>query len=372
MKRVIVIQRSLKSYRKIFYELLSKKLADNNIQFLLIYGDERTLKSDDIDFPTGIKIKTHSFRIGGTYFYYHNIFRFILKSNLIIVEQASANLENYILIILNLLRIKKVAFWGHGKNFQAENPYNFAEIIKKILTKYSCFFFAYSELSKKILIEESNYAENKIIVVQNTIDANELLKERKKYSDNHLNQFKSELGISTNNIGIFVGSFYKLKKIDLLLESLIIVKRQILDFQMIFIGAGVETNIIQNFSKEYKWAHYVGYKNSMQKVPYMMISKVMIMPAGVGLAIIDSFVFEVPLITMKNNYHGPEIDYLKDDINGVLTDNNIEEYAKAVINLFNSQDHINFLRNGCRNSIEKYSIETMVNNFYSGINRIIN
>ena len=42
-----------------------------------------------------------------------------------------------------------------------------------------------------------------------------------------------------------------------------------------------------------------------------------LLPGAVGLGVLDSFAFDVPLVTVDLPYHGPEIDYVRDGENGV-------------------------------------------------------
>jgi hypothetical protein len=40
---------------------------------------------------------------------------------------------------------------------------------------------------------------------------------------------------------------------------------------------------------------------------------------------------ETPIITTNYPFHSPEIDYLENGINGLVAENNIEDYSKTVI-----------------------------------------
>jgi len=51
---------------------------------------------------------------------------------------------------------------------------------------------------------------------------------------------------------------------------------------------------------------------------WFSVSQLFIMPGYVGLAIIHAFCYSLPILTEKLSYHSPEIQYLKDGINGYL------------------------------------------------------
>ena len=55
------------------------------------------------------------------------------------------------------------------------------------------------------------------------------------------------------------------------------------------------------------------------------------MPGAVGLGILDSFALQTPMVTTTQNFHGPEIEYLENGKNGIITEDNIETYTNAII-----------------------------------------
>jgi len=85
------------------------------------------------------------------------------------------------------------------------------------------------------------------------------------------------------------------------------------------------------------------------------------------LNIIDSFYSQTPLITLKNSNHGPEIIYLENNYNGIMTNDNINEYIKAVLDILTDENKLNSLKYGCAESAKIYTIENMAENFYQGI-----
>jgi glycosyltransferase involved in cell wall biosynthesis len=90
------------------------------------------------------------------------------------------------------------------------------------------------------------------------------------------------------------------------------------------------------------------------------------MPGLVGLGILDSFALETPIITTNYPFHSPEIDYLENGINGFVTNNNIEDYSKTVIEVLKTKKYLDLIE-GCKVSSEKYTIEAMAENFKNGI-----
>ena len=71
--------------------------------------------------------------------------------------------------------------------------------------------------------------------------------------------------------------------------------------------------------------------------------------------------------------HSPEIDYLRNGVNGVIVEdaNNPGAYAQAIIHLLGDEYERQKLVEGCRYAREIYTVEAMVNRFSDGIRKAI-
>jgi len=369
-KKVVIVQRTLKFYRIRFMELLKQKCDENNIDLVLLYGKDDKLTFNDAEIEWGIKINNYKIIILGKSFYYQPVFKYLKNADLIIVEQATKFFINYYLWILNLLGVYKLAFWGHGKNLNRENSFSVSELVKNIMTKRVSHFFAYNDFSKKI-VEKIGLPASKITVVDNTIDIESILNDIEQYDVNEIARVKKELSIESENICIYVGGIYKEKRIPFLLESLKLVKKNVQDLEFIFIGDGPETNLVLQAVKENDWIHYYGVKKGYEKTELLLLSKLLLIPCSVGLVIIDSFSYGVPIVATDSKDHGPEIYYLKNGINGIMTENNLTDYTNAVIKLLENENERKKLVEGCKESAGKYTLQSMVERFFDGIQKCV-
>jgi glycosyltransferase involved in cell wall biosynthesis len=370
VKKVVIIQRALKKYRIPFYQKLKEKCERNNIELIVIYGEDDNISFNDAELEWGIKIKNKKLNLLGQSIYYQPALKYLKNADLIIVEQASKLLINYYLWLLNLAGVKRLAFWGHGKNFQTKNDNSFPEILKRIMSKHVHWWFAYNELSAEI-IKKLGYPAKRISIVNNSIDSVYLQSEASKISKDKLEKIKKELNIEGNNVALFVGGMYKEKRIPFLLNACMLIKQKIPDFEIIFIGGGPEQNKVEDAAVKLKWIHYMGAKFENEIIPYFLISKLLLMPGLVGLVVLDSFSLLTPLVTTNVDYHSPEISYLIDGENGIVVKpNNDEEiYANKVIELILDENKRQKLIEGCKIARDKYSIENMVDNYFEGINQ---
>ena len=369
--KVVIIQRVLTQFRRPFHELLRERLAGAGIELVLIHGSpskSEARKKDGVKITWAHHIKNRSIKIGPYELHWQPCLQHIRGANLVIVEQASKLILNYVLFICQIIGLKKVCFWGHGRNFQVNNASSIGEGIKRFMSRHVHWWFAYNDLSAGV-VRSLGYPVERITSVQNAIDSRQLVTARQNVTQAQLRHIKAELGIKGNNICIYTGGMYPEKRLGFLLEACVQIKKNISNFEMIFIGAGPEDSKVKEAAVKYEWVHYPGPKFDEEKIPYFMISKLFLMHSLVGLAVLDAFALETPLVTSNVPYHGPEIDYLIDGINGVIVHESDDPsvYAAQVSNLLKNDEAREKLIVGCRAAAGKYTIEEMVERFAEGI-----
>jgi hypothetical protein len=91
------------------------------------------------------------------------------------------------------------------------------------------------------------------------------------------------------------------------------------------------------------------------------------MPGRVGLVAVDSFALETPIVTTTWPFHGPEVEYLEDRVNARFARDSVPSYVETVERLLLSRDELLRLKAGCAAAVSRYSLETMVANFTTGV-----
>jgi len=372
MKKVAILYKFLPHYREEFFNILYRSLLKTDIKLYLIYGKIKgpeSKKGGEIDLEWAEFINNRTLSIAGITLYWQPCLNLIKDSDLIIVEQADKLLINYILMLKRYFCSCKFAFWGHGINYQKRRS-SLANKYKRLFLKKCDWWFAYTWGVKKYLMS-CGFPPGRITVVQNAIDTISLVKEKDKYDRNEVNNLKKELGLNQCPVGIYCGSIYREKRLDFLVKACEIVRKKIPTFELIIIGQGPNQDIAVEATKKFSWIHYLGPKFGFLKIPYFIISNILLNPGTVGLGILDSFVFETPIVTTNNKYHGPEIEYLVNHSNGLITENSIEAYAEGILSILRSRRYLYKLKQGCKESAQKYTVQNMVNNFAIGVKKAL-
>ncbi|MDO1447902.1 glycosyltransferase family 4 protein [Rhodocytophaga aerolata] len=366
MKKVLIIQRLLPHYRIDFFNKLRTTLAANGVELSLVYGkDIQSQKNDEADLEWATYIDTQEIKLGNTELYWQPSLPYLPGKDLVIVEQANKNLINYLLLVRRLFSGHKIAYWGHGLNRQA-NPNDFRNTFKKAFLTRCDWWFAYTSQVKEFLAE-NGFPRDKITTVQNAIDTTELTNQYNSLTASDAEELKNELGIQSDNIGLYVGGIYKEKRINFLIKAADLIRAQVKDFHLIVVGSGVEASVVKEAASTREWLHYVGPKFGLEKVKYFKIARLFLMPGLLGLAVLDSFAQQTPTVTTNFPFHSPEVEYLENGVNGVMTEDTVERYAYEVSQLMQDEARREQLVEGCKVAAKKYTLTHMVHNYAEGI-----
>lgn len=366
-KKVAIIWRFLPDYRLPFYLGLQEYLAQRDVELTVIYGPMNGMGPIDKEkiAPWAKCVRDWRVSLGGIEICWQPYAAYVRDADLVIVEQANRLLLNYWLMAGRLFRRQKIAFWGHGRDLQATSN-SIRNRWKRVFVKNVDWWFAYTAEVQEAIVK-SAFPAMRITNVQNASDTDTLRFAKSAATISQLENLKSELALGAGPVGIYCGRIYKDKRIGFLLKACAEIKKSIPTFEVIIIGSGPQEEEIVAAARKERWIHYVGPKFGDARVPYFLLSDVSLMPGAVGLAIIDCFALEVPLMTTKFPYHGPEIAYLENGENGLITDDDLESYVTGVADTLTNKKVLEKMKKGCREAANIYTVRTMVENFGSGV-----
>ena len=367
---VSIVYRFLPQYRVDFFEGLRSRLGREDIDLRLFYGkNDRNLKMDEEDLSWGTVVSQTEFNIFGRQLLFQYLPDSIYESNLIILMQENKILSNYKIAFLARKRCVRTALWGHGTNFQ-DKANSIANWWKRRYSGKVEWWFAYTATVAQLLLGMP-FPKDRITVVNNAIDTRRLMSDLASITEKQKRKLREELHLGEGPVGIYCGSMYPEKRLPFLFEACEIVRQTIPQFELILIGAGPDSRLAEDFAATRDWVHYVGPRFSLERVPYFSLSHVFLMPGLVGLAVLDSFALGTPIITTKYPFHSPEIEYLENGRNGLISEDNIPAYAQSVIDAIRDPLLLPFLRDNATKDAEKYTVEAMVSNFADGILKVI-
>ena len=144
-------------------------------------------------------------------------------------------------------------------------------------------------------------------------------------------------------------------------------RRSIPDFRLLLIGDGPERSRLEALAGGEEWIRFVGAMSGRQKSLHLATARLMLMPAAVGLGILDAFVFGLPVVSTDHHHQGPEFGYLEHGSNGIVTRADVEDYASGIVQLLQDPARLERMREHSGQDALHYSIEGMTERFVGGI-----
>lgn len=341
MKKVLILQNSIPHYRIPLYN----ELANTYKITVLHSGDPSGLDKNNYEEKIVTKKKI------GPFYLQSAIFEEISKNHYDVVIVMFDIRWLFNITLSTLRRNFKLIYWGHR---YSKNP--IANKIRDFFLKRSDAILQYSDVETEQLLA-LGIKKEKIFVAHNTM-----------HVDNHFDS-------SSNNKNslIFVGRAQKRKKVSVFLKAFSEVKTMIpKNFYITIVGDGKENIKLKDLAKQLGIEKHVNFTgnvtnpNELKELYQNAIAYVS--PGPVGLAVLHSFAYGVPVITLKKGKHGPEFSNLEHNINSIIC-NSYDELKNAIINITTNKDTA---QNLGKNAYLKYStsrtIQVMTHGFHNAIN----
>jgi L-malate glycosyltransferase len=364
-REVVFVERHMPHFRVAFYNGLRDALKSDGIRMRVLTGmpTAAEIAKRDID-NIGWSESLQTKYILGEKICWMPINVGLGKGDLLVVEHENKLVWN--IWELYKPREYKVAFWGHGKNRQSTNPHGWRERFKRLTTMRADWYFAYTDHSRKTLLE-FGYPDEKITVFNNAIDTRQLRADQRSIQDEERRALAESLGLAGKPVGMFLGSLYAQKGLDICLTTALAVRQRVPDFHWLVVGDGPDRVKVEAMAAEHPWVHWVGARLGRDKALFASLADVFMIPSAIGLVALDSLVLGKPIVTMHNNAHGPEIAYLQHGVNAVMTCNDIDDYSDSLAKLLLDPQTLKKMQQACLAMGEHYTVEAMISRVRHGV-----
>jgi len=360
VKRVVFVQKFVPHYRLPLFEKLRSGFAEQGIEFVLVYGQPDAYEGSKIrmEYPDwGMRVNSRIIPLPGKftrYLYWQGVPLKVRRGDVVIVEHASKLLDNYPLFALQQLGWISLCYFGHGRNFQSQREIAPARALKRLMVRRIARWFAYTEISRKALLEQ-DVPDDRIVVVNNTLTVTRALEE-------------SDVERHPERL-VYIGGLYKEKRLDLVFEAMDRLRSDHPRLELHVAGTGPDQSAVEAFAARHDWCTYVGPVFGKDRDRFLFEASAIVMPGPVGLVAIDSFHYATPILTARLDNHGPEVAYLENDVNALIMDDRggADSYTALVRRFLESRELSERLRQGCREAAGRFTIEDTARKFVDGV-----
>ena len=262
-------------------------------------------------------------------------------------------------------RKKHVYFWTHGwygKESRVE------KIIKKLLFKLpNGGSFLYGNYARELMINEG-FNPDKLYVIHNSLAYEEQVAIRKQLTAFPI--YKEHFRNNYPNL-MFVGRLTYIKKLDMVLRAMALLKESGQNYNMTFIGGGETQEELQKLASELALEKNVWFYGSCydEKDLSGLIynADLCVSPGNVGLTAMHTMVFGTPVLTHNDFPHQmPEFEAIHDGETGSFFKiDDVESLAESVSKWFAEKgDKREEVRRACMKEIDEnwtpqYQIEVL-------------
>lgn len=241
-------------------------------------------------------------------------------------------LTTWLAIILTRLKGKKAYLWGHGL-YGKEGWLNLR--IKLFLLRLTNGIFLYNNRAEKIYLRHG-VSPGKLHVIYNSLNFPETEYYRERYEPWEGLALLSSFADPELPVAFCIGRINKVKKIDLLVRALAVLKERNFRVNCFIIGDGSEKPELMALVKQLNLSSQVCFPGALytekEISKYIMVSDVCVCPGPIGLTGIHSLSYGVPVISNNNfNLQMPEHEAVTPGLNGdFYEDNNLADLADKI------------------------------------------
>jgi glycosyltransferase involved in cell wall biosynthesis len=363
--RVVVAVTYINDYRVPFFNALRQLLNRSGVDLVLITGTppERERKSH-LPVSLGWETPVTCTRLFKDRVVWMPFRKYAETADLVIIVQENKLIYNLWLQFID--RPVRLAYWGHGRNMQQSKRHFLAELFKRWVLGKVDWWFAYTDLSASI-IADARFPTERITVVDNAVDTSELAAMCNLTHRIDCERLRKRMGMQNGPIGLYLGSLQRIKRLGFLIDAALRIRALVPNFQLLVAGDGPDRELVREAAARHDWIFYAGPLRGHDKAAALMLADVLLNPGAVGLGVLDSFTSGTPLFTTACGTHGPEIAYVRHDVNAVITADSADEFALAVASTLGNANRLAALRSGALASGAIHNVDSMAARFHRGV-----
>ena len=283
------------------------KLMDNTFDCVWYFGKtNQDIKKMDYSIFKGAITELDTKRLGGLTFQ-QGVLSLLGKYDRFLMLGDSRSVSTWLFLICSkFMPRKKVYLWSHG--FYGKESW-LEDLVKKAIFKLADGIFLYNNYARDMMLKKG-FNVSKLFVIHNSLNYDEQLSIRKNIIPSNIYR---EHFRNNNPILIFIGRLTKVKKLDLLLDAVKLLSKQGKNYNVVFVGDGVERQSLEKKTKELALENSVWFYGACydEKTNAELIynADLCVAPGNVGLTAMHTMVFGTPVLTHNDfKWQMPEFE----------------------------------------------------------------
>ena len=311
--KLYLISNVASHYRYAIYSLIDKEY-DTQFVFSKPYTDIKSIPRDAFNKPI---IEVPTWRKGDVS-YQRGVLRLLFKKcRLYILVGDTKSISTWLFLLLaRLFPKKKTIAWAHGW-YGHEN--RITTLLKKLFFRLPNKILLYGNYAKHLMLSEG-FKESNLVVLHNSLNYDTQLAIRIQLRPQAV--YQEHFGNNNKNI-VFIGRLTAVKRFDLLIDAVALLKERGEIVNLTFIGDGAERQNMEALVEEkgikgQVWFYGACY-DEKTNAELIFNADVCVSPGNIGLTAMHVLMFGCPAITNDDFSHQmPEFEAIQEGKTGVF------------------------------------------------------
>lgn len=328
-------------------------MLDEHFDCTFVFGDtDEKVKTFELSELKNAKIE-HVTNFGPMLFQPGIIKYVFQKYDSYIFTLATNNLTQWLFLLLLKLSKKKVYGWTHGLyGYESSKQL----LMRKIMFKLTDGLFVYGDYAIELIKQKGYLPSEKLFPIHNSLDYDSQLVIRNSIQSSSV--YQEHFGNDYPTL-IFIGRLTKVKSLDMIIESLSILRAEGKQFNLVFVGDGTERDSLVSLAKEAGleeniWFYGACY-DEKKNAELIFNADLCISPGNVGLTALHSLMFGTPVITHDDFvWQMPEFETIQRGVTGdYFHKGDIHDMTRTINNWFANHKNRGLVRDSCYSVIDK-------------------
>lgn len=365
--KVAIITNIIPRYRDGFYDrlfarrdLLVKVYCQNNIPGM-------NLKTIHNKYPNNVKllkfISAQREKVVWQFLPWKEILR---DYDVVFVDGNPRVLSDVLLATYLQLFRKKVVMWTMAHSFSANL---ITEKLRLFWSRIFKFIFVYND-AEVTYLQNKGFTNKFILGMNNGLDQKKIDAATLKWPESRLKEWRQLNGLENRTLLLSCARLEEKNKFELVVQALPLMVAQFPNLIWCVIGDGDDKIKLASIVDDAGLLNYVRFIGELYEenelAPWFLSSKVFIHPAAIGLSLLHSFGYGLPVVTHgKAEFHGPEYAAFEPNITGRnFCIGNPRSLADIIVKLLQDRDALANMKNYVlKVAREKYNVDVMVDRF---------
>ena len=337
------------AYREAIYKLMDAEL---DVDWFFCGDAKRNLKLFDYSLLKRCNLTMKEKMILGPIRYYKGIKKLNLQQyDAIICPGVIRSLSEWWLLQKwgKGLKRTKIYLWTHGWYGKESR---IQKLIKKFFFRKVDGFFLYGDYARQEMIKEG-FDPKKLFVIKNSLDYDKQLELRRSIAPSNI--YRDHFGNDNPTI-IFIGRLTPVKKLDLLVKAVGLLKAKGENYNIVFVGDGEMKDEIAAVSRslglqDNVWLYGACY-DEKTNAELVFNADLCVAPGNIGLTAMHVMMFGCPAVSHNNfKWQMPEFESIHSGVTGdFFEENNETDLARCISHWFKA-------KSSCREEVRKACYE---------------